>query len=190
LHPKPSSMSKMAWLALPNLAPLIPKPPIMRKAKRTGTKAARVSERARKRDMPVKTAIFARVRPLVTPSLIPPSIYNPPLPRLKPQPAHITMMMKKRIKDRQRRLYEQRLLMAWIDDNRREERFERLVAKHTPGFLPSLNFSAAEQFLRDRLKTIQESFEREKRRSQMLYTPELIAKLMTAKRQRARPKKS
>lgn len=59
-----------------------------------------------------------RPRSIVTGSLIWPTPFNPPLPRLNPQPLHITMMIKKRKKEKEKRaerlhqMHEYRLLLA------------------------------------------------------------------------------
>jgi hypothetical protein len=65
-----------------------------------------------------------RNRPIVTGALMRPSLYNPPLPRLKPQPVHISAMIWNRRRVRDLRLEKQELWTSWRDDLRRESIFE------------------------------------------------------------------
>jgi protocatechuate 3,4-dioxygenase beta subunit len=60
----------------------------------------------------------------MTGSSIRPSLYNRPLPRLTPQPEHISLMIFKRRKARQRRGAHYADLRSMRDDVRREVQFE------------------------------------------------------------------
>jgi hypothetical protein len=58
-----------------------------------------------------------------------PSLYNKPLPRLKPQPISISMMIKKRRLARERKGEKYGELVQWRDDLRKEALFEDLAFK-------------------------------------------------------------
>lgn len=68
-------------------------------------------------------------RPIVTGGYIRASFYNKPLPRMRPQPLHITMMLKERrlARDRRGTLYSN--LEEWLYDLRAEARFEEDLEK-------------------------------------------------------------
>lgn len=53
-----------------------------------------------------------------------PTLYNPPLPRLKPQPLHITGMIVWRRKARSRRWATKEQLLDWKQDLEQERHFE------------------------------------------------------------------
>lgn len=62
-----------------------------------------------------------------------PSILNAPLPRLKPQPIHITMMMRRRRDARQNRIDRSRVHSELNQDLLAERDFEaRMIAKAGP----------------------------------------------------------
>ncbi|KAF8484249.1 hypothetical protein JB92DRAFT_2762269 [Gautieria morchelliformis] len=63
-------------------------------------------------------------RPIMTGALLRPSIFNRPLPRLKPQPIHISRMIWNRRRVRDLRLKKQELWTSWRDDLQRESAFE------------------------------------------------------------------
>jgi hypothetical protein len=64
-----------------------------------------------------------RNRPILT-GHIRASLSNKPLPRLKPQPSAISVMIYKRRAERQRRVLKLKELEDWQDDLRREAAFE------------------------------------------------------------------
>lgn len=53
------------------------------------------------------------------------TIYNRPLPRLKPQPRSIGNMIRKRVRARERRGEQYALLKGWDEDMRLERRLEQ-----------------------------------------------------------------
>ena len=65
-----------------------------------------------------------RNRPIMTGALMRPSLFNRPLPRLKPQPIHISRMIWNRRRVRDLRLQKQELWTSWRDDLQRESTFE------------------------------------------------------------------
>ncbi|KAF7430485.1 hypothetical protein PC9H_006193 [Pleurotus ostreatus] len=76
-------------------------------------------------------------RPMLTGSFLRATLSNRPLPRLKPQPLAITMMIKRRRAARERRALKLMAVNEWIDDLRREREFEDGLKKHaTASFDP------------------------------------------------------
>lgn len=69
-----------------------------------------------------------RNRPILTGSYLRPSQSNGPLPRLKPQPVHISGMIHKRRKARERRLERGAQIAEWRRDMRREAELELALA--------------------------------------------------------------
>jgi hypothetical protein len=63
-------------------------------------------------------------RSIMTGALRRPSLFNRPLPRLKPQAIHISRMIWNRRRVRDLRLKNQELWASWRDDLRRESAFE------------------------------------------------------------------
>ena len=68
-------------------------------------------------------------RPILTGGYFRPTLYNGPLPRLHPQPEHISGMINYRRKARDRRNALYAVLLDWQDDLRRECQFERDLVK-------------------------------------------------------------
>jgi hypothetical protein len=147
-----------------------------------------------------EAAEYRRLNPIVTPSLIPPSHINPPLPRLKPQPEHITMMIFNRRRARQKRMDRSDLLNEWLDDARQEAEFEakllgkgnedrefsmRLFSHFRP--LSLLMFlSSAAKYIKSSLDDLQVHFQRENRRAAVCSLPLILYPLPPSHRGRTR----
>ncbi|KAI0684931.1 hypothetical protein BC835DRAFT_1387032 [Cytidiella melzeri] len=71
---------------------------------------------------------WLRNRPIVT-GYFRPSLYNKPLPRLKPQPAHISMMIRKRRRNRATRAEQYAQSEEWRGFALREVDFERKLSQ-------------------------------------------------------------
>jgi hypothetical protein len=69
-----------------------------------------------------------RARPIVT-GFFRPSLFNGPLPRLKPQPLHISMMIARRRRNREERGERLALTREWRDFVLREVAFEQRLAR-------------------------------------------------------------
>ncbi len=67
---------------------------------------------------------------MLTGSFLRATLSNRPLPRLKPQPLAITMMIKRRRAARERRALKLIVVNEWIDDLRREREFEEGLKKY------------------------------------------------------------
>jgi hypothetical protein len=68
-----------------------------------------------------------RNRAIMTGGYMRPSWFNKPLPRLSPQPIHITMMIASRRKARASRTMRFEQYSEWKEDMKHEARFERLL---------------------------------------------------------------
>lgn len=108
-------------------------------------------------------------------ALLPPTLYNPPLPRYKPvQPIKVTMMIYKRRLKRLRRMERLAELDELMDAQAREDALlGQLDPKHEAG-----GFEAG---LLAQRAAIQETFERDYKRAQMVFDPKI---LVMAKRAR------
>jgi hypothetical protein len=74
-----------------------------------------------------------RNRPILTGGYHRPTLNNRPLPRLKPQPHAITMMIRKRILARTRRAQKQHELSQGLEDIKHEKAFEKNVEEESKG---------------------------------------------------------
>lgn len=73
-----------------------------------------------------------RNRPIMTGGYLRPSWFNNPLPRLSPQPIHISMMIASRRKARASRMVRFEQYNEWKEDMKHEARFERLLQEELP----------------------------------------------------------
>ncbi|KAJ7662124.1 hypothetical protein DFH06DRAFT_1043028 [Mycena polygramma] len=88
--------------------------------------AAKVEKEHWKRLVRKEVAWQARLRsrPILTGALLKPSLYNPPLPRMKPQPPAISQMIYTRMRARDRRFARQEQLLTDLDDLKHEAALE------------------------------------------------------------------
>ncbi|KAI9430536.1 hypothetical protein H4582DRAFT_2086751 [Lactarius indigo] len=126
-------------------------------------------------------------RPIVTGALFKPSIYNGPLPRLKPQPDHISGMIHKRRVARSKRVERQRALFSRLEDLRIEAQFEDKLAKTGASFVPSFSnphLAAWRSPLDASLAKIGAAFERDTARAALPTPPDLVRQLKAARREK------
>lgn len=124
-------------------------------------------------------------RPIVTGALFRPSIYNGPLPRLNPQPTHISGMLHKRRKARSKRVDRQRALYSHLQDLSLEAEFEDQLELAEPArTFSGENLAAWRAPLDDKLAEITASFERDNARASRPTPPELIQQLKAARREK------
>lgn len=101
----------------------------------------------------------AYVHPVRSPGVIFSTPYNPPLPRLKPQPLGISMMIFNRRAAIQRRWDRFAVLKDWESDLREEDSFlARVGVQGQGGYV---------KVLREQLSDIKESFQREAERNKV-----------------------
>ncbi|KAJ7691762.1 hypothetical protein B0H17DRAFT_1285526 [Mycena rosella] len=130
-----------------------------------------------------------RSRPILTGSIIKPTLYNPPLPRMKPQPIAISRIIATRMKTRERRYERLDRLAEELDDLQREESFEehaiQLVGEHNIERVYS--GEAASGWLHPVHEAMREMYallDRDNARSQTPISPELQEMVRAARREK------
>ncbi len=78
-----------------------------------------------------------RTQPIYTGGFLRPTIYHGPFPRMKPQPEHISMLIKNRIRARERRLRFKAQLQEDLHDLRVESEFEEGLRRSTKHNFPT-----------------------------------------------------
>lgn len=118
-----------------------------------------------------------RPKPRLVGGYIYPTVYNPPIPRLKPQPLHISGMISRRIAARERRLHKMRLYQTYMEDMVAESGLEAGlgIRRESQGF---------EVGVREMIGEMQKSFEREKTREAMNFTERDVQRVERARRRK------
>ncbi|GBE83106.1 hypothetical protein SCP_0501530 [Sparassis crispa] len=133
-------------------------------------------------------------RPIMTGSYLRPTFYNPPLPRLHPQPIHISGMINSRRRAREKRSQKISELLDWQNDIQNEVRFEQdLLTKATKEgvrFKPVYYQKPQEWelYLNKHLSTLHDAFERDDARAATPYPPEMLERIKEARREKIRNK--
>ncbi|KAJ7461819.1 hypothetical protein B0H11DRAFT_1735748 [Mycena galericulata] len=93
--------------------------------------AAKVDKEDVKRLARAEAAWQARLRsrPILTGAIVKPTLYMPPLPRMKPQPAAISSIIRTRMRTRERRMGRMEQLTEDINDLRAEAAFEEALGE-------------------------------------------------------------
>lgn len=115
--------------------------------------------------------------PKVTPGFLYPSLSNPALPRLKPQPLHITMPIVKRRKAYDRRTPKQRSWEEMLMHIRHEATFERDLGVVSEG-----SDNVAD--IKSVLESYKESFKRDFQRAKSKFTVDTLAQANAARARR------
>lgn len=119
-----------------------------------------------------------RTRRIHKGSFIRQSLYNKLLPRIIPQPEHIGGMIRRRRKARERRLGVKSELRGWMDDLKRECRFElTAVGRAHHGREGEYYGNALGEWLQplqDKLKITDDALLRDIKRFQEPYSPEML----------------
>lgn len=127
-------------------------------------------------------------RPRLTGGYFRPSLFNPPLPRMKPQPIGITMMIAARVQRRQRRRDEERRLRGWMSDIRREITFWRSLGIDNPetmGRWASTPENGSFEGPYNLYKQIVSAgFEAESQRAMMKFPSDMVDRIKHARRRR------
>ncbi|KAI0770140.1 hypothetical protein C8Q74DRAFT_875745 [Fomes fomentarius] len=135
-----------------------------------------------------------RTRPIMTGAYLRPTIYNGPLPRLTPQPAHITGMITWRRKARARRMARFEVYTEYTKLLGTEMQFERELAQAAAqdGISMQRVYTDDSQAWRAPIKELMAStsasFKLEQARAQAPYPPELLAAIKEARREKIRNK--
>ncbi|KAF7376042.1 hypothetical protein MSAN_00019000 [Mycena sanguinolenta] len=153
--------------------------------------AAKVEKEHWKRLVRAEVAwqVRLRSRPILTGALIKPTLYNPPLPRMKPQPPAISRIIFARMRARERRIARNQQLAEDLVDLRHEAAFEDSIAR----FATSASFErvysgdAESEWLRP-LHAARAELEmlarRDIARSQLPVSPALLETLRAARREK------
>lgn len=122
-------------------------------------------------------------RPFLTGAFMRPSILNPPLPRLKPQPTHISMMMKTRAWKREKKLTRQRDLKETGNTMVKEVSFWRELGVDQDWGAKGREGSWWHD-IGDTIAQIDASFARDAARAASVFPKEVEEKIMAARRRR------
>jgi len=128
-------------------------------------------------------------RPLLTGALLRPSHYNGPLPRMKPQPTHVSMMISRRKVASQRRMTKYDEIQELREDMRVEQTFEAFLAAKTRGrrreSVPHVFRSPYwDLFLSIHTKYLKGIHWRDISRAQKVFSPKLLEQIRAARREK------
>ncbi|KAI0699922.1 hypothetical protein C8T65DRAFT_658603 [Cerioporus squamosus] len=135
-----------------------------------------------------------RTRPIMTGAYLRPTLYNGPLPRLVPQPLHITGMITARRKARVRRMERHEACQEDLALLNAEGHFERSLALSSTAEGKQLErvFTDDPNGWREPLKEtmggVSRAFERERARLNAPYPPEMLEAIKEARREKIRNK--
>ena len=137
------------------------------------------SQQAKAIDRMSRTPPNPEVRPYVA-GFLRPTYHNPPLPRLKPQPVKLSLMIKSRVKARERRIQYQKHLWEVQEGIKADIDFSRRVRDRE-----GLD-DAKEQLagLRDAMKEVQRGFDNDEKRKAGVYKVGVVRRVDKAKRAR------
>ncbi|KAL1950426.1 hypothetical protein VTO73DRAFT_5550 [Trametes versicolor] len=129
-----------------------------------------------------------RTRPVLTGAFLKPTILHGPLPRMRPQPLHVTGMIVWRRKARERRLAKQEQLQEQMKYLDAESEFERNLARGSnaasfEGAFDVYGDSWGAPIAHD-LQDIKRSFDQGRRRSRMPFPLALLEQIKSARRAR------
>lgn len=140
--------------------------------------------------LPQPVTKFTKIeeKPRLTGGFLRPTLFNPPLPRLKPQPQRLSMMIKQRIRRREARIEAFRQLQEQQEDMRKEVGFLRNLGLDWPekigDWSSGVGARSWETEFNRQGKAIDERFAREQKRSEMKYTDKMYIRIMRAKREK------
>ncbi|KZP21455.1 hypothetical protein FIBSPDRAFT_860637 [Athelia psychrophila] len=131
-----------------------------------------------------------RNRPIMTGAYLRPSAFNRALPRLKPQPIHISGMIHRRRKARERRMEHGRESQEWQRDLKREAEFETALsvkAQREGTAMESVYAPHHDQWMepiKAKYETILQTYRLDEARLHSPYPPALLAQIKQARRER------
>ncbi|PCH39931.1 hypothetical protein WOLCODRAFT_116386 [Wolfiporia cocos MD-104 SS10] len=129
-------------------------------------------------------------RPILTGSYLRPTLYNGPLPQMRPLPLHIAGLIHSRRKRREKRMTEFLELNKLKDDLVKEREFERrlgsIARRERVHFKSefSEHYSDWVEAINVRLTEILETFRRDEARLTMPYPPEMLVQIKNARREK------
>ncbi|KAH8112251.1 hypothetical protein DFH11DRAFT_1706665 [Phellopilus nigrolimitatus] len=134
-----------------------------------------------------------RHRPILTGAYLRPTFFNGPLPRMKPQPVHISMMIRRRRLARERRGEKYAELVEHRDDIYRESTFEEALSGAALGsdeqeFLPVFDEKEWVKSIENQQAMIRNSLDRDSKRASTPYPPDMLEAIKEARREKVRNK--
>ncbi|TDL17204.1 hypothetical protein BD410DRAFT_730238, partial [Rickenella mellea] len=131
-------------------------------------------------------------RPVLTGAFLRPSYFNGPLPRMKPQPQHITLMIKRRRIARERRGEKNVLLHDWHEDLVLEGKFEKSLSMATRtdehDFDDVFRNRDFVEEIKEQRRLIRQSFALEMDRATKPYSDEMLQQIKEARVEKIRNK--
>jgi len=130
-----------------------------------------------------------RHRPILTGGYLRPTLYNPPLPRMKPQPEHVSGMIYKRRKATIKQWAALGETEQWLQDLKHESEFEEQLAKEAEKDQVSLkpvfrDYDRWADPLRDLTRRTKAMTQASFGRQRMSYSPELLEQIKQARREK------
>ncbi|KAJ7588051.1 hypothetical protein C8J56DRAFT_940790 [Mycena floridula] len=120
-----------------------------------------------------------RHRAILTGGFMYPTLYNGPMPRMKPQPRHVTGLRVNRLKTLERRVEKTQQLTALRDLGRLEQEFERAVQRDSDWV--SSDWTMIPE---NSIKAIQQLFKQFARRASAPFPPALLDQVKQARREK------
>jgi len=131
-----------------------------------------------------------RRRPILTGGYMKPTVYNGPLPRMRPQPLHVSCMINRRRRARSSRLEKNDVLKEWRSDLKMEAAFEGQLADRVGKDGVAFDKEFSDNF-KDWVRpissiqaTIVRSFIRDEARQKQTFPPEMLAQVKAARREK------
>ncbi|WVO13156.1 hypothetical protein L204_100768 [Cryptococcus depauperatus] len=141
---------------------------------------------SRKRAQESKEALQSASKPpRLTGAFHRPTLFNPPLPRLKPQPIGLSMMIHNRLRARERRMEKRKLYASLRVDMLLEVSFWKQVeVSRRSKWAPNKNSKSPggwDAILKEELKTMDARFARENMRAEMVFEEPMLQRIKRAK---------
>ncbi|WWD18000.1 hypothetical protein CI109_102447 [Kwoniella shandongensis] len=130
-------------------------------------------------------------QPRLTGAFHRPTLFNPPLPRLKPQPISISMMIHNRLRARERRMERRRAYASYLNDMKLETSFWREIGASGEGGQSdwtrgkdSRSPGSWDKILRDEIEVMDGRFQKENRRAEMVFDNHSMERVGKARKRR------
>ncbi|ODO07329.1 hypothetical protein L198_00908 [Cryptococcus wingfieldii CBS 7118] len=127
-----------------------------------------------------------RPRPRIV-GFLRPTLFNPPLPRLKPQPPHLGAMIHARLRRRERRMDRRKEYASLRPDMKLEVAFWKNVLGREGEHLTENTLSPGgwDQLLREEVEAMDARFVKENKRADMVYDETMYERIESAKKARS-----
>ncbi|EKM51750.1 uncharacterized protein PHACADRAFT_199254 [Phanerochaete carnosa HHB-10118-sp] len=130
-------------------------------------------------------------RTILTGGYMKPTILHGPLPRMKPQPLHVTGMIVYRKKARERRLMRYLAYNEQMRDIKREAQIETMLARSHKQMLPFFFAGAQDEWMkpiREHQALMELSYAREYQRANASFPPKMLKQVKNARRMKVENK--